>query len=1130
MKNNFFVLIFSILFLSNVYANEKVTLQLKWFHQFQFAGYYTAKEKGFYEELGLDVEIKERDLKYNNIDEVIKGNAQYGIADSILILYKIKNEPIVIISPIFQHSPSVFISLKKKNIDSVYELNNKKILFYPNDTDGFSLLAMLKKFDIKANLDRKREKNDYVKLMNEEVDLMPAYIANEPFLFKEKGYDVNIINPSHYGFDIYGDIIFTNKYEAENYPDRVKKFREATLKGWEYALDNKEEIIQLIHEKYAKNKSIEHLRYEANAIETLIARKVIPLGYLDKGRIQYISELYKYYGLTDSKINLNEFIFDDFIDKGSKISLSDEEREYLEKNPVLKVHSMDSFPPFNFRINEQPTGFVVDYLQLVSKILNIKIEYIKDKTWKESLEMLKEGQLDVLPNIAINEERKKFINFTDFSLFNYQVAIGTKKDLNILKIQDLNGKTISVLENSFLHNILKKEYPLINLYPTKTIKEAIEAVSSGKSDAVIDNLTTLEYYISVNWLSNLKTTSLVNDGILPSSVPLYLGLRKDNVILKSILEKVNTTISEKEIIELVDIWFNKSFQEEIKLTKQEHSYLSDKRKLNYCINKNLMPIEKIENDKVVGINSDYIQIFKEKLGVNFNAIAIDNLEDTFDKLQNFDCDFAPFVLKNKSNMNKLNFTDSYISFPLVLTTRLEEPFINTLQSLDGKKIAIMKGSGYRELIINENSDIQFVEVSTVTEGLQKVENREVFGFVEILPVVGYELQKGFSSSLKISKELFSDLNFYMTTSKSDFILIDILDKLLKTIPLETKEIILSKWTSINYEKSVDYQKIIFVSLFFIFIIVIIYLKNRQINKINSQMKKYIKIVDENVLTSSTDKKGRIIYVSKAFCEISGYTKEELIGQNHRIIRHEDMPKKLFQELWNTITNGKVWQGEIKNKKKNGEFYWVKATISPVFDDNKNIVGYTAIREDITDKKRVEQISITDELTTLYNRRFFNEIFEREVNRAKRDEHPFALIIFDVDFFKLYNDSYGHQAGDLVLQKIGKKIKELCKRSSDFAFRIGGEEFAIIFTPHFKENAVEFANLINKEIEDLKIEHKHNKASPYITASVGIYTQIGNELDTTKEIYYFTDLALYEAKKNGRNGYVVFNKNLVKEKE
>ena len=133
MRNLLYLIL--IFFTTILNANEKVVLQLKWFHQFQFAGYYAAKEKGFYDEAGLDVEIKERDLKYNNIDEVINGNAQYGVADSILILYRLKQQPVVIVSPIFQHFPSVLISLKKNNISSVYELNNKDILFYPNDTD-----------------------------------------------------------------------------------------------------------------------------------------------------------------------------------------------------------------------------------------------------------------------------------------------------------------------------------------------------------------------------------------------------------------------------------------------------------------------------------------------------------------------------------------------------------------------------------------------------------------------------------------------------------------------------------------------------------------------------------------------------------------------------------------------------------------------------------------------------------------------------------------------------------------------------------------------------------------------------------------------------------------------------------
>ena len=458
-------------------ANEKIVLQLKWFHQFQFAGYYAAKEKGFYDEVGLNVEIRQRDLKYNNIDEVINGNAQYGVADSILILYRLKQQPVVIVSPIFQHSPSVFISLKKSNISSVYELNNKDILFYPNDTDGFSLLAMIKKFDLDVNLVRERYKDDYMRLINNEVDVMPAYIANEPFLFKEKGYDVNIINPTNYGFDMYGDMLFTNEDEAKNNPIRVEKFKEATLKGWKYALENKEEITQLINEKYSKEKSIEHLRYEANAIDSLINKDVTPLGYLDQGRIRYISEMYEYYGLTESKIDLNDFLFDEISKKDKKLSLSDEEIKYLKDNPILKVHNFDSLPPYNFTLNNYPKGFVIDYIQLVGKVLGVKIEFIQNKSLKESFDMLENNQLDILPNIAISDERKKTIDFTNYSLVNFQISLGVNKQSDIKSLSDLKNKKVSVVENSFLEDILKKEYPNIKLYKTKNTEEAIEAVA-----------------------------------------------------------------------------------------------------------------------------------------------------------------------------------------------------------------------------------------------------------------------------------------------------------------------------------------------------------------------------------------------------------------------------------------------------------------------------------------------------------------------------------------------------------------------------------------------------------------------------------------------------------------------------
>ena len=828
MKKNIIYLIL-ILFSTFLNANEKIVLQLKWFHQFQFAGYYAAKEKGFYDEVGLNVEIRQRDLKYNNIDEVINGNAQYGVADSILILYRLKQQPVVIVSPIFQHSPSVFISLKKSNISSVYELNNKDILFYPNDTDGFSLLAMIKKFDLDVNLVRERYKDDYMRLINNEVDVMPAYIANEPFLFKEKGYDVNIINPTNYGFDMYGDMLFTNEDEAKNNPIRVEKFKEATLKGWKYALENKEEITQLINEKYSKEKSIEHLRYEANAIDSLINKDVTPLGYLDQGRIRYISEMYEYYGLTESKIDLNDFLFDEISKKDKKLSLSDEEIKYLKDNPILKVHNFDSLPPYNFTLNNYPKGFVIDYIQLVGKVLGVKIEFIQNKSLKESFDMLENNQLDILPNIAISDERKKTIDFTNYSLVNFQISLGVNKQSDIKSLSDLKNKKVSVVENSFLEDILKKEYPNIKLYKTKNTEEAIEAVASNKADAVIHNLSTIEYLINKNWLSNLKTIVLKDDNI-QTIVPLHLGVKKDNLVLKSILEKANQNISEKDTRNLVDKWLKNSFYEEIKLSQIEHDYLSKNKTINYCVNSNFMPIERINNNSVLGITSDYINIFKEKLNINFNQIEIESTKDGLNKLLTKECDLVTFV-QNSDNTNKLvNLSNSHLSFPFVLVTKIDKTFISSLNSLNGKRIAYVDDT-YKEILIKAYPQIEFVKVDSLKQGLKKVKNDEFFGLVEILPVVGHEIQKDFSNTLKISKEIFNNLPFSMATSKDNIILNDILNKLFSSISNENKDSINNNWISVNYEKMVDYEKVLIAGMVFLLIIFIISLKNRQINNI-----------------------------------------------------------------------------------------------------------------------------------------------------------------------------------------------------------------------------------------------------------------------------------------------------------
>ncbi|MCT7515878.1 sensor domain-containing diguanylate cyclase [Aliarcobacter cryaerophilus] len=171
------------------------------------------------------------------------------------------------------------------------------------------------------------------------------------------------------------------------------------------------------------------------------------------------------------------------------------------------------------------------------------------------------------------------------------------------------------------------------------------------------------------------------------------------------------------------------------------------------------------------------------------------------------------------------------------------------------------------------------------------------------------------------------------------------------------------------------------------------------------------------------------------------------------------------------------------------------------------------------EKELQNLSITDELTQLYNRRFFNSKIEEEINRAKRENKHLCLIVLDIDFFKQYNDTYGHQKGDFVLQEISKVLKNRTNRASDFAFRIGGEEFAILVNLE-KNKISEFAEAIKNDIENLKIEHSGNKVSKYVTTSIGVNFKQADELKNIDELFKVADDNLYEAKRSGRNCVVI----------
>lgn len=290
-------------------------------------------------------------------------------------------------------------------------------------------------------------------------------------------------------------------------------------------------------------------------------------------------------------------------------------------------------------------------------------------------------------------------------------------------------------------------------------------------------------------------------------------------------------------------------------------------------------------------------------------------------------------------------------------------------------------------------------------------------------------------------------------------------------------------------------------------------------KRKKEIENHLELINRYVMISETDLQGTITHASQAFCDLTGYSKEELIGKNHRILRCKEVDPKVFEVLWKTISSDHIWEGELKSRSKEGIPFWAFVTISPKRDAKGEKIGYTAIRQNITAKKMYETFSMTDGLTGISNRRYFDEVFQSLVNIAKREDRLVSLLMLDADNFKQYNDRYGHSAGDEVLVKIAKAMKKRFQRGGDYCFRLGGEEFCILTISKSKEVFYALAEQLKNDIEALAIPHQNNNASAFVTVSIGALSQEALKVNDIKTLYQEVDVLLYRAKGKGRNQIV-----------
>lgn len=305
----FVILLFFIIV--SLFAKEDVSLLLHWKHQFQFAGYYMAKEKGFYDDLGLDVNIIEYGHGIKPFEEVIEQHVNYGVGRSSLIIHKAEGADVKMLFATFQSSPHIFLASIDSNITTLKDFAFKKIMVTPDVSNTVSLRAIANKVGIKIeDMELQPHSFNVEDLGNAKTDLMSAYISNEPYLLKEKGIEAKIFNPSDYGFDFYSDILFTSANEMQEHPKRTIDFKNASLKGWKYAFDNMEETVLLILKKYnTQGKSRGALAFEAKALKKLAYYKTDTLGKIDKAKIQRMYDMYNVMGFVNAKVDIDDLVY-----------------------------------------------------------------------------------------------------------------------------------------------------------------------------------------------------------------------------------------------------------------------------------------------------------------------------------------------------------------------------------------------------------------------------------------------------------------------------------------------------------------------------------------------------------------------------------------------------------------------------------------------------------------------------------------------------------------------------------------------------------------------------------------------------------------------------------------------------
>ncbi|PCI42316.1 MAG: hypothetical protein COB46_00825 [Rhodospirillaceae bacterium] len=541
---------------------QKISIQLQWLDQFQFAGYYMAREKGFYEKAGLDVTIKPFVQEGASVVNIVTtGEAEYGTGRSSLLVDYHKGKPVVALAAIFQDSPLILLTLDNTGIMSPADFKGRKIMIAEDQAKSISLFSFFHMNDITlSNLQVQNHSANLQDLIDKKTDAMVSYISNEPFRMRERGLGYRMFHPKTYGLSFYGDILFASRNEVDNHPERAAAFVRASLKGWAYAFAHVEETARLIQSQYnGQNKSFESLVYEGTELGKLALKEGTPLGELNLLKMKRMQDAYRLMNVELSQKPLAKFVWDKVNYKEMDALYFTQKEKAFMRNTVVKAATTTNWPPFAFvdGTTGKAAGIGFDFWEEIRKTAGLKGIITKFDDFSKQLQSLKDKQQDLMYSTGMTPERKKFAIFTD-PYASFPISIATSKEENFIPdARFLQDKKVAVGQNFTAHKMMEEAYPDIQYLPVKNAQEGLQLVSTGKAFAYVDIMPTLAHSINKYGFTNLKISG--NTGLM---FELRLMIRDDYPELVSIANKIIAQFDGAKKREIERRWINVQYQQQ----------------------------------------------------------------------------------------------------------------------------------------------------------------------------------------------------------------------------------------------------------------------------------------------------------------------------------------------------------------------------------------------------------------------------------------------------------------------------------------------------------------------------------------------------------------------------------------